>query len=207
MSYSSRTRKTIVVANSPVSFAVMGAGEPHRQVLIRSHDPNLDLVGLDNRSFLSDVEKDAYQTTGALAGFLIPDPRSFVVRTSTDYGQTVSDTDSRTSHLSFAWRGLADRNDLEQIEHTFSMLAADLMIALEEETGESAEWQIAPMIALCRSKTDARLRRSKRRRAALIFTFTVYGAILLAFAFNFAFFVDGARSTSVVEKPRTAAQP
>ena len=190
MTYSPRSRQTIIVDNSPISFAVMGAGEGHRRVLIRSDDRNLDLVGLDNRTFLSDGDRETKEGSFTLAGFLIPEPRSLVVRTSTDYDQPVSENDRRTSHLSFAWRGLADREDLLRIEHTFSMIASDLLASFEEETGENAKWQIAPLVALCRSATDARIRGAKRRRAALIFTLTVYSAILLAIALNLEFFMD-----------------
>jgi len=181
----SRSRRTVIVKNSPVSFAVMGASGNHRQVLIRSDDRNLDLVGLDNRTFMIEDHNLTDKSLGARSGLYITELRSFLVRTSASYHRAVSEDDSRTSHLSFAWRGLGDGRDIGDIEDTFSMVANDLMAALDSESIESAEWQIAPIIAMCRSKTDARIRRSKRRRSATIFMLAVYVTIGLAIALNY----------------------
>jgi hypothetical protein len=189
MSESARSRATIVVTNSLVSFAIMGASEPHRRILIRSDDRNLDLVGLDNRTFIGNAEIEAEQRSITLGGFLIPELRSFIVRTFPDDAQRVSNADGRGSHLSFAWRGLALERDLERIQKTFSMMAADLSAALEKDSNEAAEWQVAPLIALCHSKTNLYIRRGKVRRAAIVFTLVVYGLVALALGVNIPFWL------------------
>lgn len=205
MSYAPRRRPTIIVENSPVSFAIMGPGDPHRHVLIRSNDQNLDLVGLDNRTFLSDYEREAVERSSALGGMLVPDPRALIVRTSLDYAK-VSNDDVRSSHLSFAWRGLANNRDLENIKEIFHMVAADLIFALDETTPGSVEWQVAPLVALCRSATDATIRRSKLRRAAMIFTLLVYGIMILAVALNFPLLLERVKADQTDRPPATAPQ-
>lgn len=190
MSYARRSRATVVVTNSPVSFAIMGPSEVHRYVFIRSDDRNLDLIGLDNSTFHFGVETEIGEKLITFGGFPLPEQRSFIVRTFTAYAEPVSNADNRTSHLSFAWRGLASERDLKQIKKTFSMIAADLAAALHEDTSESAEWQVAPLIALCHSKTNAYIRSAKLRRATVVFALLVYGLIGLAFALNLPFLFD-----------------
>lgn len=205
MSYAPRRRPTIIVENSPVSFAIMGPGEPHRHVLIRSNDQNLDLVGLDNRTFLSDYEREAVERSSALGGMFVPDPRPLIVRTSLDYAK-VSNDDARSSHLSFAWRGLANDRDLANIKEIFHMVAADLVFALDETTPENVEWQIAPLVALCRSATDDAIRRRKRRLAAMMFTMLVYGIMILAIALNFPLLLERVKADQTDRPTATAPQ-
>ena len=190
MSYAKKRRPTVVVPNSPVSFAIMGASELHRHVLIRSDDHNLDLIGLDDGNFRSHFDIEFVENFNIFSGFLIPEPRPFIVRTFAEDAQPVSNVDARTSHFSFAWRGLASRYDLMEIEKIFSMMAADLTAALEEDTSESAEWQVAPLVALCQRKTNSHIRQRKRRRFAIISASIIYGLIAVIFAFNLPFLFD-----------------
>jgi len=198
-------RRTVIVENSPVSFAIMGAGEPHRRVLIRSNDKNLDLVGLDNRTFLTERDLKISAHFGLLSGLFAHDLHTFIVRTAPDYA-TVSDEDVRSSHLSFAWRGLATERDLAEVAGIFSMVAADLIAALDDTTQGSAEWQVAPLVALCRRATDTFIRRNKLRRAVLLFTLSVYGIIFFAFIFGFPSFLQLAKETKAGRPEATAPQ-
>lgn len=165
---------TIVLAHSPISFALMGPGHNHRRVLVRSSDSNMDLVGLDSiprvhrQTFFDFLLRNASDLDPL---FVRSRPRH-PIENSAYAGES-----SRFTHLSFAWRGLASNEDLRDITMLFDNINIDLSENILERSIKTTEWQLAPLILMCELTTKRRLRRRKSARLAII---TISAAYIIA---------------------------
>ncbi|TBA79862.1 hypothetical protein ELH56_06285 [Rhizobium ruizarguesonis] len=158
----------LIVRNSSVSFVLMGPGGEHRQVIARSDHDNLDLVGLDNPALaeISLKSKSSFLELFTVTG---SPPQSLVVHTLADMVVESRGEDRRTTHLTFAWKGMATTHDREKIQEAFKSMAPDIMKAIQRNSSDALEWQLAGLILLCANTTSGRAQARKMIRLMAIF--------------------------------------
>jgi hypothetical protein len=91
-----------------------------------------------------------------------------------------STIDPRASYVSLVWRGLSSPSDMYDVQRALDLVALDLYGALRSSSKQAVEWQIAPLISLCKEATDRRLRRIDSLRASVILTMVAYAVFLVS---------------------------
>lgn len=164
----------LVLEQAGLSFALMGPMGSHRGILARSDHDNLNLAGFDNPLIANTYVKDS--TSGK---FLSTVAQPYAVHTDASVAQIILD-DWRTTHLTFAWEGLATKDDVQKIQHLFREMAPDLFTAIKAGSHRSLEWQLSGMILLCERITERNRRRRKYNLALIQFMAILY---VMAFAY------------------------
>lgn len=172
------------VIASPIPFVLMGPKHRHRRVIARSSDANLDLIGLDDRILEWSDNAPGPRPFGSVFRRNLAE-RTHIVRTGPDFSIEDAAEDSRLSHLSFAWRGVAIGDDVNVVSRAFKELAPDLDVAIKEKDYEALEWNIAPLILLCQRIKERREAHHEKRRVLILGFLATYVIAVLAALFQY----------------------
>jgi hypothetical protein len=166
----------VVIESSPIAFAIVGPSGRHRAVLVRSALPCLDLIGLSRESPEQARPRDTFinrllgtlSEQGAIQS--APVPANFMYRSD----DITSQTDERSSKLTFSWRGFNDYAGMESLTDTFTQMTPDLVAVLKKGYKQDIEWQVAPLILRCIAMNNRVKRRMILTRVASLAVITVY---------------------------------
>lgn len=168
--------------NSPIMFVLTAPAGEHRQAVARSAGETLDLIGLDTGIYAGALSgsirlgRSMFLTTPAKF-----DLRTFHVEADIEFATNTS-RNGRASHLGFSWRGLARKDDLDEISHLFRVVSSDLYASVLRGNRLDVEWQLSTLVLACANATRISRRRLRRMRFATWIVVAVY-IVFAAFLF------------------------
>jgi hypothetical protein len=177
---SSSEQSPLVLEYSTVSFVLIGPGGNHRKVIARSNHDNLDLIGLDHPA-LAEMSQTQQWDLSRLFGTEL---NTLVVHTPSDMSVVDQLRDTRTTHLTFAWKGRATTSERRKIEKVFTAMAPDIMRAISQNSTQALEWQLAGLILLCSNITSRSRQRAKILYLAAVFVAIIYVVIAAKLTFR-----------------------
>lgn len=172
--------RSLMLASAGLPFVIIGPTSPHRKVLIRSPNATLDLIGLDG---LGEFHRDR-QSIVSEVFFLLPGMGSSMIgRNIVDSEPTItaSPYDDRRSNLSFAWRGLANGREIEEVRHMFKIRTVDIYEAYRRNDVDELEVLLSPIILKCEIYDERRRRQKRAMNYATALVFVSYAVVGVGF--------------------------
>lgn len=173
--------KYSVIRNSPIEFVITGPYGGTDRVLVRSENAGLDLVGLA-ANFHPYDEPDFYRRTplSSIESLIRKKPPTNII-SSEPWEDVHSEIDSRRSRYRFVWRGHTTPRAIDHARDVFNRLTPELKHAISDESIESLEWIIAPLIFTCHESNEDRQRKIRLNRWIMaVYLGTVFFAVLVA---------------------------
>ena len=167
-------KQPIVVKNSPVEFVFTGPFAGADQVLVKSENASLDLVGA--ASFGKYRQRES-SITWWLKIFY-PDVRKINVTDGHPFEDIVRIADARISDYFFAWSGQNTRRTCEIIDNVMSVRIHDIVMAVREGNEARIEWSLSEPIRIISEEIE-RNKNGRRTFRLIAIMYVALGAVLV----------------------------
>ncbi|NQY21463.1 MAG: hypothetical protein HRT40_09165 [Campylobacteraceae bacterium] len=165
--------KNFIIDNSPVKFAIVGATSYNREVIIRSSNAGLDLIG---SPLINKKNKINIFDSALLFNSFISKELSYnIIKTKNKH---LFKYESRETEHWFIWQGYATKEEIKEIEDEFEKRIYDIKKGSKNSYG-SLEWNLAPVITMCHNATNNRINSLKRLKFLLIGSSFIYISIIV----------------------------
>jgi hypothetical protein len=148
-----KARRLPIVLKSPIEFAITGPFRGRDRVLVRSENATLDLIGLASQVTGSHARPASDPLT-----LFFDDNGQLNVISSFPLPDIDLRSDSRSSKLSFAWRGYVSRARVGMLEKVFNLCVSDITFAISTDDDAEVEWTVGPLIYQCVRERERRFR-------------------------------------------------
>ena len=159
-----------VLDNSPIEFVVFGPRGGRDEILLRSSNAGLDIIGLAAEKGMN---REYVPFSASIISLFFGAGRQMNIIESHKTDDLDPESDDRVSAFQFAWVGLCSPVRRERIEHALNKSLADLRSALRKDDRSQIEMAIAPIVLAC-SRAHERRQRSRR---FMWMTLVIYAAI------------------------------
>jgi hypothetical protein len=147
--------KIEVFKNSPVEFILIGPRGGRDEILIRSDNAGLDIVGL---AVEQGIDRDFEVVPISMMSLILGGDRQMNIVESRKVHDLEPDSDDRVSSYQFAWVGLCSSMDREKVKDVFHSSIADLRSAIQKGSRSQVEMAISRIVLKCSSARERRLR-------------------------------------------------
>ena len=176
--------KCFVIDNSPVEFTIVGPNGGDDNVVLKSVNARLDIVGYFERNQIShkseivetESNSDFFEFTKEIFSLVFGNRHQINIVQSNKFKDLDKNEDDRVSSFHFIWVGKCSKFSKNQIANRFNLYLPDLIKALKAKDQYEIEKAIAPVILECKEVRERVL--LMRRRMGLILK--VYIIILLS---------------------------
>jgi hypothetical protein len=166
-------KNEIRIINSPLEFVIVGPKGEYRGILASSNNATLDLIGIAAINSSRNIDGKMNVESPISRLFFKPSDTYLCARTY-PLSNIRYDDDFRLSDYVLWWKGQTTRRTFERIEKELSIRAVDIKYAIEENDTERLEWNIAPIIYLCESAKQSKLRTWRNNLILISITLTIY---------------------------------
>ncbi len=170
-----------IVISSPIEFLVIGAAGEHDQVLVRSENCQLDLIGFAQQAARGRTRQPFPRGPFDMLDPFTSERDSMQSVDSLPLKRGSASGDARASIYTFCWVGYAGASyGIRMIEEAFQRQAFDLDVAMENGAGaDRIAWVIAPVIFQCSAMNIMR-RSRKRQYAVVMILYLLIGLVAVA---------------------------
>jgi len=155
-----------IIVDSPVEFIILGPIYGRLQVMIKSKNAGIDLIGFSQREQVG-VKTGTFSELQpqVVKSDLFPQAR---IRNYLG----IEDFDFRKSNYQFIWRGIKGNKFDNKISDQFNYILPDLLEGFEKNDLTIIEWSVAPIISLC-VESIALQKKNKRTFNAVIILYSL----------------------------------
>ena len=174
-------RRPLILADSPIEFALTGPARRGRRLVAQSGTAKLDLIGYANLG----LERKYYARPSSIIRLFYRQP-GIMSTISHELPDLISggESDDRLASFELIWRGIATSDSRLRIKEMLSVRAADISAALRASDEDELRWHLAPILFVA-SETA---KRETEKRNVLIGSIGAYTIlILLASLFSLIF--------------------
>ena len=170
--------------DSPIEFVLIGPFGSERGVLVQSTGATIDLVAHAQRKYVDKHRSRAIP-------WLYSKSQPFVITSPGVPPDVVSrDADSRSSELTFVWRGAGGAPNLDErfgheLQGCLSNHSIDIINALYEGSTSRVTWALAEVVYLCRQHEALKHRRRLIRSGVFWLAISAYAAAGVAALLTF----------------------
>jgi hypothetical protein len=174
-------KQPIIVKNSPIEFVLTGPFAGADQVLVKSENAALDLVGA--ASFKKYERK---KSSIWWLKIFYPEMRKVNVTNGHAFEDVVSTADNRLSDYFFAWSGQTTNRTQDTVDQLISVRLHDIVTGVRQNNQARLEWSLSAPVRVISEEIESNKNRRRTLRIIAIM-YVVLGALLITANLTFKF--------------------
>jgi hypothetical protein len=162
-----------IVVNSPIEFIILGTINNERAILVKSNSAQVDLqsslykyIGYER---FSPIPKIFFNRNKDLKPIQIDSTKFISNKVKPNEIKLPNNTFDRLDNLTFIWRGIQNKSNMELIQQTFDRNIMSIYKAYVSQDIETIEYEVSDLIFLCiESIRDKEIKIEKMRLIFLL---------------------------------------